>query len=192
MKKIDSDRFWRRTGWGVPIAGILVVVISLVGISVGQANVGEADETTVEESETETSKWWHGKHRGRRGHHGIWGRKHDPERARDHMHYATGWMLHRLEVEDDVRDQIQARLDMAFDDLMPLMEGHRGKREAVLDVMLGDEIDRVALEGQRREAIAAVSEASEIIVTAFADIAEMMSPEQRRALSDRIEKRRGH
>jgi Spy/CpxP family protein refolding chaperone len=186
MAKRDDVSFLRRYQLGAPITGVMVVLIALVGISVSQAGVNTEDDSIGECEGRDSSGWAHRWHHGRRG-GGLFGPKeHDPERARDHMQYAAGWMLHRMEVEDEVRDRIQARLDTAFVELSPLMGTHRENRGVWMEAMLREEVDRTALEAQRQEALASASRASEIVVTAMADVAEMLSPEQRSALLERI------
>jgi len=192
MGKNDSRNFVRRNQLGAPIAGVLVVLIALVGISVSQAGVNDSQTATSESEKDEPgffAKRWH---HSRRGHYRMRGGEHDPQRAKEHMQYAAGWMLNRLDVEDEARDQIQARLDAAFDELAPLMEGHREGRITWLEAMLRDDIDRGALEAQRLDAMAVAGEASEIVVSAMADVAELLTPEQRAELLDRIRDHHGH
>lgn len=103
------------------------------------------------------------------------------------MQYAAGWMLKRLDVEGDVKEQIQARLDIAFDELMPLMEAHKDARETWLETVLGaDEVDREALEAQRRTTMASADRATQILSNTIADVAEMLTPEQRAAIAERL------
>ena len=192
MGNQSNESLWRRYQLGAPIAGVMVVLIALVGISVSQAGTGNEADVAGQDEGQGSSGWGMGWHRGRgaRGGFGKW--RHDPERAKDHMQFAAGWMLHRMDIEDEVEEQIQARLATAFDELMPLMESHGENRGAWLEAVLRDEVDRSALEAQRQEAMAAADQASAIVVAALADVSEMLSPEQRNALRERIRSHHGH
>ncbi len=103
------------------------------------------------------------------------------------MQYATGWMLRRLEVEDEVQEQIQDRLGIAFEELVPLIEAHRDTRETWIEAVFGsEEVNRTGLEAQRQSAIAAADRATLIIADAISDVAEMLTPEQRAEVAEKI------
>jgi Spy/CpxP family protein refolding chaperone len=105
------------------------------------------------------------------------------------MQYATGWMLKRLDVEEAAKEKIQARLDSAFDELVPLVEAHKGSHEIWLEAVLGaDEVDRARLEAQRHQAMADADRASQILTNTLADVAEMLTPEQRAEIAEKIRK----
>lgn len=195
----DEERnfFWRFDGWGAPIAGVLIVLLLLIGISVNQAEATDnsIEECSGEDCVEESDRRWgferHGRrHHGHHGRRGGWGR-HDPERAKEHMHFATGWMLRRFDVEDDVRGQIQARFDTAFDALAPLVEAHKESRDTWLESMLeGETVDRTALASQRESTLDAAAEAMEIVTDALADAADLLTPEQRAEIAEKIRRHR--
>ena len=191
-----NDQLRRLGDWGAPIAGILVVLVALLGISVSQAEATDGGEEVGAEKECNHAgrgRWRHhrGGHRffghGSFGHRSFGHRGHDAERAREHMQYAAGWMLARLEVEDDVQDRVQARLEAAFDELAPLIEEHMNTHESFAATLLGaDEVDRDELEVQRQAAMAAADRTTSIVTHAFADIAAMLSPAQREQIAERL------
>ncbi len=180
--------FWYRSGWGAPVAGILIILLALAGISVSQAETTDATEEECREGDCNHrrhGRWGH----HRRGRHFLGNRGHDPERAKEHMEYATGWMLKRLDVEEDVQEQIQTRLDTAFDELVPLAEAHKDTRHLWIETVLGaDEVDREGLEAQRATAMASADRATEIVTNALADVAEMLTPEQRAEIAEKIQR----
>jgi Spy/CpxP family protein refolding chaperone len=194
MEPIDdrerNSRFWQLDHWGAPIVGVLIILLALVGISASRAEPTSTPEGEVGEvcdghdcNSRRHGRWGH----HRRGHRFFGHRRHDSEAAREHMQYAAGWMLKRLDVEGDVKEQIQARLDIAFDELMPLMEAHKDARETWLETVLGtDEVDREALEAQRRTIMASADRATQILSNTIADVAEMLTPEQRAAIAERL------
>ncbi|MFT5444711.1 MAG: protein CpxP [Myxococcota bacterium] len=185
-----SNTIWRLGRWGAPIIGVLVVVLALAGISVSQAESATSDQIACngDDCEGDGHKRW-GKHR--RGGRWFGHRGHDPERAKEHMQYATGWMMKRLDVEDDARDEIEARLDSAFDELVPLFESHKGARANWLESMLGEDgVDRQELAAQSEQAMLTVDSAMQIVTTAMADVAELLTPEQRAEIAEKIRKHR--
>ncbi len=183
-----NNGFWQRGGWGVPMAGILVILLALAGISASQAEPNADTEEACADGDCNHrrhGRWGH----HRRGHRFFGDRGHDPERAREHMQYATGWMLERLDVEEDVQGQIQARLGTAFEELVPLAEAHRDTRHVWLEAALGaDGVDREQLEALRTGTMASADRVTEIVTNALADVAEMLTPEQRVEIAERIER----
>ncbi|MBW2724082.1 MAG: hypothetical protein JRE71_06805 [Deltaproteobacteria bacterium] len=189
-----NNKFWRFDGWGTPILGVLFMLLVLVAISASQARSADAAEEVEQAEEVCAGHDCGERHRGHwghreRGHHFSRHRGRDPEVARERMQYATGWMLKRLDVEDEVKEQIQARLDTAFDELLPLVEAHKGTHEIWLEAVLsGDEVDREGLEAQRHSAMADADRASQILTSTLADVAEMLTPEQRAEIAEKIRK----
>ncbi|MCP5039622.1 MAG: periplasmic heavy metal sensor [bacterium] len=187
-----NDKFYHLDHWGTPIVGVLTILLALVAISASQAETTSSTDAgevcaSGECEERSHGRWGH----HRRGHRFFGHRGHDPEIAKERMQFAAGWMLKRLDVEQEVRDQIQARLDTAFDDLLPIMEEHKGSRDVWLEAVLGEDgIDREVLEAQRETSMASADRAAQIVTTALADVAEMLTPEQRAEIAERI--RRHH
>ena len=66
--------------------------------------------------------------------------------------------------------------------LIPLGERHREHREAVAHELVKPQIDRAALERLREQGMGLADEASRIVVDGVADLAEVLSPEQRAEL----------
>jgi hypothetical protein len=203
MKQLETqnqdNKSWRLDGWGAPIFGVLLMLIALVTISASQArSAGTSDEAgDVKQAEeacagddceaSHHSRWGH---RGR-GHGFSRQRDRDPEEAREKMQFATGWMLKRLDVDAPVKEMIQLRLDTAFDQLLPLMEAHRGSHEVWMEAILDvDGVNRTQLEAQRHNAMADAERASQILTDTLADVAEMLTPEQRAEIAEKIQKHR--
>ena len=63
----------------------------------------------------------------------------------------------------------------------------RATRKEIHDLLLADTIDRTALETLRAERLADAEQISKNLVGALADVAEVLSPEQRKVLNERIE-----
>jgi Spy/CpxP family protein refolding chaperone len=115
----------------------------------------------------------------------------DPARAEEHLDR----MLKHLYVEIDATDAQKQKIDpiakQAAKDLRPLREKAREARLKGVELLAADRIDRGAIEKARTESIRAADATSKRFTQALADIAEALTPEQRKTLAARMQ-RRGH
>jgi Spy/CpxP family protein refolding chaperone len=116
------------------------------------------------------------------GHGHGWGRhgqhRFSEEQIRDHV----GWILRGVDPSDAQVDRIAKVAADTFTELRGMREAHRGAREQIAAALGGASVDRAALETLRTEHIAAADEASRKITEALAQIAEVLTPEQRAEL----------
>jgi len=105
-----------------------------------------------------------------------------PEGQRARIVFATDWMLDQVQATDSQRAQVKKIVEDAYGDLVPLRHQHRQHREAFLVAIQQPSIDRATLEGLRQAELQLAETASNRIVTALADVAEVLNPEQRVAL----------
>jgi protein CpxP len=114
----------------------------------------------------------------------------DPARLDEHLDR----MLKHLYVEIDATEAQQQKLEpiikQAARELLPLREKVREARRQGLALLSAPSIDRAAIERLRVEQIASADEASQRFVRALADVAEVLTPEQRRIAAQRMERRR--
>ena len=61
-----------------------------------------------------------------------------------------------------------------------------------MDLLKAPTIDRAAIEGLRSQQMAVADAISKRVSTAFADTAEVLTPEQRVKLAERMQSHRGH
>jgi len=105
-------------------------------------------------------------------------------------------MLKHLYVEIDATDAQKAKLEpivkQAAKELLPLREKVRAARRQGMALLSAETIDRGAIERLRVEQIASADDASKRFVRALADVAEVLTPEQRKAVAERIQRRRRH
>ena len=160
-RKRRSDRGELRVG--VALAGLLALL--LVAGSLATASLAEA------------ASWW-GRHHG--GHGGM----HDPELALEHADYALGFVLDRVAASDEQQAAASAILADAIEDLFDLRDQHGAFREAFIAELTAPDIDRQALERLRAEQLALAEVASARLVDAVADLAEVLTPDQRLELVD--------
>jgi periplasmic protein CpxP/Spy len=129
---------------------------------------------------------WHRMH----GHgHGGWHGR-NPEAMRDHVQVAVKWALRELDATEEQQQKVSAIAVDAVDDLMKLKERHRAQHETFVAALSGTSVDRARLEEARKDTIGLADEASRRLAQAFADAAEVLTPEQRQAALEHV--RRHH
>jgi periplasmic protein CpxP/Spy len=115
----------------------------------------------------------------------------DPAAVDEHLDR----MLKHLYVEIDATDEQKQRLEpivkQAVKDLLPLREKARAARAQAVALLTADTIDRGAIEALRAEHLQLAEQASKRLTQALADVADVLSPAQRKDLAARIEKHRG-
>ncbi len=116
------------------------------------------------------------------GGHGGHGLMQDPERAKAHAAVAVEWAFRAVDATDQQKEEGRVVIERLVDQLVPLREQHLAHRQAVARELLEPQIDRAALEQLRSEGLGLADEASRIIVDGVADLAEVLSPEQRTEL----------
>ena len=95
------------------------------------------------------------------------------------IEFATDWILSRIEASDAQRQQVKAIVQATVQDLMPMRAQHHQNRQALLQALAQPTIDRATLGDIRHAELQLADTASEQIVTALADVAEVLTPEQR-------------
>ncbi len=128
---------------------------------------------------------WSSSHDGPGGWHGggRWCRTSmGPEAQRERAEFAADWVLNKVNATDAQRTQVRSIVAQTLQDLMPLREQHRQHREAFLAALTQPDVDRNTLEDLRRAELQLAESASQRIVTAVADVAGVLTPEQRAEL----------
>ena len=130
---------------------------------------------------------------GHRGWHraGFLGASLDPAQLDEHVDR----MLKHFYVEIDATEAQRARLGpivkQAAKDLLPVHERLHEARKQGLGLLTAASLDRGALERLRADQIQAADAASQRLTQALADVADVLTPEQRKALAERLQRRRG-
>lgn len=104
-------------------------------------------------------------------------------------------MIRHLAIEIDAtteqQDKLHAVAFSALHDLLPMREKLMAARATARDLLTQQTVDRAAIEKFRVDQIAAHDAASKRIVAAVTDAAEVLTPEQRRQISNMLPPRRG-
>jgi len=85
------------------------------------------------------------------------------------------------------QDKIVALAMAVAKDMKPVHGRMRATGKEIQELLLADTIDRSALERLRAERLADAEQISKDLVSALADVAEILSLEQRKVLNERIE-----
>ncbi len=91
-----------------------------------------------------------------------------------------------IDATQEQQEKITALVTAVAKDLKPLHDQMRAAGKEIHDLLLADTIDRSALETLRAERLADAERISKNLVSALADVAEVLSPEQRKLLDERI------
>ncbi len=127
-------------------------------------------------------------HRGPWG-HGGWHRL-DPEEMRHRAHHAARWLLRTVDATPQQEEQIRQRLDSLVNDLIAVRAEMPDHRAQFVQQLTAATVDRAALHQAREAGMEKAAVAWTNVVDAFADIAEVLTPEQRARLRTEIEEHR--
>jgi protein CpxP len=120
-------------------------------------------------------------------HHG-W-RHADPEARADRMEYTVKRMFSSVKASDEQKTQAGAIVRKASADLRPIEDQLRQARRAAIELLARPSIDRNAIEAQRAQQAALRESISKRTTQALADLAEVLTPEQRASLAKRMSQR---
>ncbi len=76
----------------------------------------------------------------------------------------------------------------SFDEIWPLAEQHRTNRKALVTELSQTTIDRAAIEEIRKAELELAEQASSRLVDALANVAEVLTPEQRNELIEQAQR----
>jgi len=116
--------------------------------------------------------------------HGRWGHGEggSPEAMREHVQIGVKWALRSVDASEEQQQRVSAILAAGLQEATKLKERHQENREAFAAGLAGASVDRAALEEARKAELALAEEASQVLVKTLADAAEVLTPDQRKAL----------
>lgn len=101
-------------------------------------------------------------------------------------------MLDEVDATDDQRTQVRAIATAALADMGEFREFKREGREALVDALTQETVDREALEALRQSKLETADRASQRLLAALADAAEVLTPAQRAELAEELASRDWH
>jgi len=110
----------------------------------------------------------------------------EPGVAGERIEFATDWVLSRINASEDQRQQVKSIIKNASSDLSPVKEQHQQNRQALLEALRQPTVDRAALGEIRQSELRLAETASSRLVDAIADVAGVLSPEQRTKLLELV------
>jgi len=126
------------------------------------------------------------------GGHGGWCRGHGaaltPEERAARAEHMTDRMLSRLDATPEQKTRIKAIVQDAIKDLGQAREEHLKNRQAFVDALKQPSVDRAALKQIREAELKVADSASDRMINAIADAADVLTPEQRGKLAEMAER----
>jgi len=123
---------------------------------------------------------------------GFMGAPLDPARIDEHLDRMLKHLYVEIDATDAQRQQLAPIVKSAARDLLPVRaKMHEARRQAV-ELLSREHVDRAALEALRADQLRLVEQASMRLTQTLADVADILTPEQRKQLAERIGRWHGH
>ncbi len=139
---------------------------------------------------TKAGHRWHHGHYGHFG-HGIMGPAEDATDAQERAEFMGKRFARRIGATDEQREKLSNIAKSVAKDVFPLRQKIRSARKEARELLSQPTVDRDAIERLRSEQVANMDELSKRLATALTDAAEVLTPEQRKDVADKLAKRKG-
>lgn len=129
------------------------------------------------------------------GSHGGWHRGGfmsgplDPARVEERLERMLKHLYVEIEATEAQKHKLAPIVKAAAKDMLPLRDRMREARAKGLVLLTTDSIDRAAIEALRADQLKAADAATQRFTQALADVAEVLTPDQRKTLAARLERR---
>jgi len=123
---------------------------------------------------------------------GFMGATSDPARLDAHLDRALKHLYVEIDATDAQKQQLAPIVKAAAQDLLPLRARMHDARRQAVELLSQPHVDRAALEALRADKLKLAENASQRLTQALADVADVLTPEQRQQLAERINRRHGH
>ena len=111
----------------------------------------------------------------------------DPAAVDEHIDRALKHLYVEIDATEEQKQRLAPIVKQAAKDLLPLRDKARATRKQAVDLLAADTIDRGAIEALRAEKLQLAEQASKRFAQALADVAEVLTPAQRKQLAERME-----
>jgi Spy/CpxP family protein refolding chaperone len=172
-----SSRRWRATG----LAAAAVALLALGACSHGPQGPWQEGSRDGHAHGAQ-----HGHHHGGRG--GPMSGPMSPEQTARMAERMAERIVGAADGTPEQKQKIQAIAQAAFTDLAPMREQMHTARRDAMALLAAPTVDRAAIEALRARQIAAADGASRRMAQAMADAAEVLTPEQRARLAERMQR----
>jgi Spy/CpxP family protein refolding chaperone len=116
----------------------------------------------------------------------------DPAAAKERAGMAVEFALRGVNATDEQKQQARRITERLVDELGPIAQEHRGHRESIAQELAKPQIDRAAIERLRQQELELADRASKLAVNGFADLADVLTVEQRQDLMAFAHRLHGH
>ena len=113
----------------------------------------------------------------------------DPAAVDEHLDRMLKHLYVEIDATDEQKQKLEPIVKQAAKDLLPLRDKARAARKQAVEVLTADTIDRNAIEALRAEHLQLAEQASKRLTQALSDVAEVLTPAQRKQIAERIERR---
>ena len=115
----------------------------------------------------------------------------DPARLDEYLDRGLKHFYVELDATPEQQQRIAPIVKEAARDLLPLREKMHAGRRRGLELLTAPAVDRGALENLRAEQLQLAETGSRRLAQALADLADVLTPDQRKTIAERIERHRG-
>jgi Spy/CpxP family protein refolding chaperone len=115
----------------------------------------------------------------------------NPAQIQDRIDRGIRHLAIEIDATPEQQEKLRAIAKGALQDLLPMRDKARATRERAVELLIQPKVDRAAVEAFRAEQMAVAEAASKRFAQALADVAEVLTPEQRQKVHDWIQWRRG-
>ena len=122
-----------------------------------------------------------GWHRG-----GFMGAAVDPAMMDEHLDRMLKHLYVEIDATDSQKQQLAPIVKAAAHDLLPMRTQFQDARRQAIDLLSRERVDRAALEALRADQLRLAEQASLRFTQALADMADALTPAQRKQLAERI------
>jgi Spy/CpxP family protein refolding chaperone len=111
----------------------------------------------------------------------------DPAALDQHLERGLKHLYVEIDATDEQKQRLEPIVKQAVKDLLPLRDKAHAARKQAVELLAADRIDRGAIETLRAEQLQLAEQASKRFTLALADVAEVLTPAQRKQIAERME-----